>query len=525
MSQGGVLILAALDIGTTNVKGEGRVYVDGELDQSCASPSLSLGFSEGVVRVEHFEEAIREVLREIFGGLQIQPWLDDGVRPRLAISQLGEAFFAIGAEGEVFGEVLHTSQSPLGRRVVADPERFDLARIQQETARHSGVSATDEMTSIMLLDWLGEEPDLRNRVAYVASAGGYLIWRLTGERATTMSVLGRAGVADMHASDVSQRILSSCGFRRSWFPRVVPYGQPVAAIEVAAAERMGLPPSLTLYPQNHDQCAAYEGATALAGLDFGVRTILTGTANGICAPSRADMTDEVARAIVEQGYCFYPGLREGDRVSLSYHLDGEPEESLMERLAAARTRTEAYEALDQLVYESYVSGKEPIESTYVPCRLMSFPVNRFPQGRSFTESFRSLHGQSKPLTDRAKLRDSMAGKILFIRAGYEAHCRLLAETAQDRLVAYGGGHSKSIVEFQMYADILAKEIQVISGETGIKGSMLTTLNDRERAEVLPSLQKEAVSTSYQPDPGRVAAFDRIYPRFLEHLSDLYPHVA
>jgi sugar (pentulose or hexulose) kinase len=525
MSQARVLIIAAMDIGTTNVKGEARVYVEGQLEHRASSPSVSLGFSDGVVRVEHFQEATREVLRQIFGGLQIQPYLDDGVRPRLAISQLGEAFFAIGAEGEVFGEVLHTSQSALGQGVMSDPGEYDLARIQEETARDSGVAATDEMTSIMLLDLLREEPDLRDRVAYIASAGGYLIWLLTGQRATTMSVLGRAGVADMHASDVSRRILSACGFRRSWFPRVVGHGRPVAEIEAAAAEGMGLPPSLTLYPQNHDQCAAYEGATALTGLDFGVRTILTGTANGICAPSRGDMTDEVARAIVEQGYCFYPGLCEGDRVSLSYHLDGEPEETLMRQLAAGRTRTEAYEALDQRVYESYVSGREPIESTYVPCRLMSFPVNRFPRGRSFTESFRLLPDRSRPLADLARLRDSMVGKILFIRAGYEAHCRLLAETPQDRLVAYGGGHSKSIVEFQMYADILGKEVQVISGETGIKGSMLTTLTDEERAEILPALRVEATLTSYRPDPARVAEFDWIYPRFLEHLVDLYPHVA
>ena len=83
----------------------------------------------------------------------------------------------------------------------------------------------------------------------------------------------------------------------------------------------------------------------------------------------------------------------------------------------------------------------------------------------------------------------------------------------------------SIVEFQMYADILGKEVQVISGETGIKGSTLTTLTDEERAEILPALREEATLTSYRPDPARVAEFDWIYPRFLEHLVDLYPHVA
>jgi sugar (pentulose or hexulose) kinase len=119
----------------------------------------------------------------------------------------------------------------------------------------------------------------------------------------------------------------------------------------------------------------------------------------------------------------------------------------------------------------------------------------------------------------------MAGKILFVRAGYEAHCRLLEETPQDRLVAYGGGHSKSIVEFQMYADILGKEVQVLSGETGIKGSMLTTLAEEERAGILPSLQDEVRLSSYRPNPGRVAEFERIFPRYLEHLVDLYPHVA
>ena len=324
MSRSRMLILSALDIGTTNVKGEARVYVDGELDQQCASPSVSLGFADGLVRVEHFIEATREVLHQIFSGLEIQRHLADGVRPRLAISQLGEAFFAVDAEGGVIEGVLHTSQSALGRGVVGNPGGWDLSRIQQETARHSGVPATDEMTSMMLLDWLREDPGLADRITYIASAGGYLIWLLTGQRATTMSVLGREGVADMRATDVSHQILELCGFDPLWFPRVVPCGRRIAVIKRAEAERIGLPLALTLYPQNHDQCAAYEGATALTGLDFGVRTILTGTANGICAPSRGHMTDQVVRAIVEQGYCFYPGLRTGDRGSLSYHLDAGP---------------------------------------------------------------------------------------------------------------------------------------------------------------------------------------------------------
>jgi sugar (pentulose or hexulose) kinase len=524
MSRRRALVLAALDIGTTNVKGESRVYVEGRLDQKVTSPSLSLGFSGGMVRVERFEEATREVLREILAGLEIQAYLDDGVRPRLAIAELGEAFFAVGAHGEAIGGVLHTSQSPLGRRVMADPERWDLPRIQELTAKDSGVAATDEMTSVMLIDWLDEEPALRERLTTVASAGGYLTSLLTGQRATSMSALGREGVADMNASDLSRRILDLCGFDPLWFPRVARCGQRVGRIKASEAERLGLPSSLTFYPQSHDQCAAYEAATALTGLEFGVRTILTGTANGICAPTRSAMTDAVIRAIIEQGYCFYPGLREGDRVSLTYHLDGEPEESLIERLAPGRARADAYQALDQLVYEAYIVRKEPIESTYLPCRLMSFPVNRFPQGRSFAESFRLLPGRSGPLSDRAMLRDSIAGKILFVRAGYEAHCRLLGEEPQERLVAYGGGHSKSIVEFQMYADVLGKEIQVISGETGIKGSMLTALTEEERAEILPSLRRETEITTYRPDPARVAEFDRIHPRFLEHLRALYPHV-
>jgi sugar (pentulose or hexulose) kinase len=524
MSQGKVLILAALDIGTTNVKGESRVYVDGQLDQKSTSPSLSLGFSDGLIRVEHFHKATQEVLRKILGTSNIQRYVANGVRPRLAISQLGEAFFAVDAQGEVIDGFLHTSQSSLGRKVVADPGEWNLTAIQEATAKHSGIAATDEITSVMLLEWLREEPSIRDRVMYIASAGGYVIWLLTGRRATTMSVLGREGVADMHTSDVCYPILRLCGFNPLWFPRVVPYGQQVAMIRHAEAERLGLPVSLTLYPQNHDQCMAYEGATALTGLPFGVRTILTGTANGICAPTRGDITDQVIRAIIHQGYCFYPGLRQHDRVSLTYHLDGEPEETLMQRLAPGLTRSDAYEGLDHLVYESYITSREPIQSTYVPCRMMSFPVNRFPEGREFAQSFRPLSGPSSSLTDRSRLRDSMAGKILFVRAGYEAHCRLLGETPQDRLIAYGGGHSKSIVEFQMYADILGKEIRVIHGETGIKGSMLTTLTDEERTDILPSMQKEAETTDYQPDPRRLAEFDQIYPRFVGHLKDLYPHV-
>jgi sugar (pentulose or hexulose) kinase len=76
----------------------------------------------------------------------------------------------------------------------------------------------------------------------------------------------------------------------------------------------------------------------------------------------------------------------------------------------------------------------------------------------------------------------------------------------------------------MYADVLGKEIRVIHGETGIKGSMLTTLTAEERAELLPSMQKEAKTTDYQPDPRRLAEFDQIYPQFVEHLEALYPHV-
>jgi hypothetical protein len=149
MSRGKVLILAALDIGTTNVKGESRVYIDGQLAQKSTSPSLSLGFSDGLIRGEHFKEATLEVLRKILGTSDIQRYVTQGVRPRLAISQLGEAFFAVDAQGEVIDGVLHTSQSPLGQKLMSEPGGWDLEGVREVMARHSGMPATDEITSVI----------------------------------------------------------------------------------------------------------------------------------------------------------------------------------------------------------------------------------------------------------------------------------------------------------------------------------------------------------------------------------------
>lgn len=514
------LILAALDIGTTNMKGESRVYIDGQLVHKVTSPSEALGFSNGTVDAHKFREATSAVLQSVFQDTLIQGHVANGIKPRLVISQLGEAFFAVDAAGDTIGDILHTSQSPLGIGIM---ETRDLLQIQQITAEHSGVRADEEMTSIMLMDWLQSEPELRDAIVSVLSAGGYLALRLTGQRATTMSVLGREGLANMHTGDISYPILLACDLNPLWFPRVAPFGKPVARIRASEASRLGLPVNLTLYPQIHDQCAAYEAATALTGLDFGVRAIFTGTSNGICAPSHRGLTDEVTEAILHHGYCFYPGLRPEDQMTLLYHFDGAPEESLMRRFGGDQATSDAYAALDQMVFESYVTRQEPIQATYLPCRLMSFPVNRFPEGRTFEDSFRRLPGQAGPLHHVAKLRDSMAGKILAIRAFYDAHCRLLGETPQKRFIAYGGGHTKSIVEFQMYADILRSPIHVIRGETGIKGAMLTTLTTEERESVVPSMQQEAEVVVYDPNSERANEFDQVYVSFLDHLQDAYPH--
>lgn len=119
--------------------------------------------------------------------------------------------------------------------------------------------------SLYKLAWVAEhEPDVLDRTALVLDVHGYLVRRLTGERATSWACADPLSLVDMRTFSWSPRLLEMAGLDKDQLPALVPPGTVIGHIGKDAAELTGLPVDLPVVAGAGDgQCAGL-GAAVLS---------------------------------------------------------------------------------------------------------------------------------------------------------------------------------------------------------------------------------------------------------------------
>jgi xylulokinase len=325
-------ILIGLDLGTTSIK------------------ALAYDPDAGIVRdiiarptpidhprpdwSEHDPEALWSTaaacLREVAGrhaGKQIAG---------IGVSSFAEAGLPLDANGSPLYPVIAWFDRRSEPQAAWWEEQFTVEQMHAITGQR--VSPSFGVNKYM---WIRDNvPGAADRMATWLSVPDYILWRLSGERATDYTIASRTMLFDQGAQTWSAPMLDRAGLRRDQLPTPYPGGTAVGGITPEASAATGLPVGTPCVLGGHDHLVA---AVAAGGTEPGIVIDSSGTAQAVLVLLSAFHTD--AR-IARSGYACYSHVLPGRyALKAGLKLAGGAVEWLARRLAGI-------DAGDDLPYEA-----------------------------------------------------------------------------------------------------------------------------------------------------------------------------
>ena len=202
---------------------------------------------------EDWWTATKEALAELAGALRAR-----GVEPvGLGVTHQRETFACLDEEGRA----LRPAVLWLDTRATEQIARLGTSEVHRISGKPPSTTP-----SLYKLAWLAaHEPEVLRRTALVTDVHGYLVGRLTGERATSWACADPLSLLDMRTFTWSPHLLALAGLSEAQLPRLVPPGSIIGGLTESAAAATGLPPGLPLAAGAGDgQCAGL-GAAVVTG--------------------------------------------------------------------------------------------------------------------------------------------------------------------------------------------------------------------------------------------------------------------
>ena len=362
------------------------------------------------------------------------------------------------------------------------------------------------MARSMPRQWRARDPALLSELRWVAPLEAWLHFELCGRMA-----LSPGGLAGVLPVDVKKRrwaggglLYALLGYRREWLPEVVEAGEKIGEVSAAAAEATGLPVGLPLFSCGGDKQSEALGIGVRRGCrDLAVVSL--GTASSVAIASQVPRVSSSYRwltiAAVEDDawqleYMVFRGFwtvrwfaRElaGD-LAAQAERDGVEVEALLER--EAMDTPPGAEGL--VIWPRWSpSLQEPAETGVVV-------------------GLREVHRRGH------MYRALLEGIAMDLRRGAE----LLERASGDRIAEFrvGGGGSRSDLAVQILADVLGRPVRrPVSVELSARGAAIVAAVGAGLHASMDTAVAAMVPTSplIEPDPLRVAVYDRLYKEVFE----------
>jgi sugar (pentulose or hexulose) kinase len=256
----------------------------------------------------HFEQDAEDWWKSTVSALQaLAAQIDAGRVAALAISNQRESFGTFRHDG--------TSLRPatlwLDERSRQQVSRFGQSFGSERVHAISG-KPLDVIPCLYRMIWLREhEPKIFEKTERMADVHGYLVFRLTGEWATSTASADPMGVLDMRTQDWSDTILDAAGVPRSMMSSLSRPGRQLGAISAKSAAQTGLKPGTAVIAGGGDgQCAG----TGVGMLVPGRAYVNMGTAVVSGSFGREyvyELGFRTMNAIAEEGFIYETCLRAG----------------------------------------------------------------------------------------------------------------------------------------------------------------------------------------------------------------------
>jgi xylulokinase len=247
------LTLLGIDIGTTHIKAraydeEGRLLAEGR----CPTPTERPPGGGAEYAAAVIEGATLEAAREVVA--QVGP-------PRaIGVASMGESGFLIGADGEALAPAIAWFDPRTAPQAARWRDRIDAADLFSRTGLH-----VTPLFTACKLEWLKEHsPDLFGRAVGWLGMSEYLLFRLTGERATDPSLATRTMLYDIRKGAWDEELCDLADIPTGLLPPVREAGSVVGGLTPWAADRIGAPAGTPVVIGGHDHICGSFGAGATA---------------------------------------------------------------------------------------------------------------------------------------------------------------------------------------------------------------------------------------------------------------------
>ena len=473
-----MMLIAGLDVGTTGCKV--TVFTpDGEcLGREYRKYATRHAGSVHEIDAEALASAVLETVAAATARF--------GKIDAMGVSSFGEAFVLADEAGKPLRPILLCTDS----RGADEAKAFASTFSAEHAARISGL-LPNESYSLPKLMWLkAHESDVFARARYVMLVEDYVIYLLTGERVIDHSLATRTAAFDIHALRWSGEILDASGIPVEMFSR------PVATGSVAGVTADGT----MVVASGHDQVACAVGAGVF---EPGKAAEGAGTVECM-TPVYRDIPETID--FQRDNYAVVPYF--GNYVTYAFSYTG----GELLRWCVDDLFGKSHEELQDGDY------KEPTGLLVLP-HLAGAATPYMDSGSK---------GAIVGLTLGTKARDvyfaCMEAVAYEMRLNME---RLAASGVRfDRLVATGGG-AKSKLWMQIKADVLGIPFDALQVEdagtvgcammAGVAAGAFADLAAARATMVRPA-------GSYEPDPARHEAYDRVYERYLKLYNAVRPLV-
>lgn len=370
----------------------------------------------------------------------------------VTVSSFGESFVAVDAEGKPLDEIrmyFGNSQSAAFDALVkkVGPEIF------METCR---ILPDASYSLAKMLYTLEIAPKKVDCFLFIA---GFVCYRLSGVRATDVSLACRSLLYDVKAGCWSQTLLEAANISEKQLPKVVPPGTDLGAILPEMAKKLGVPEETHIVIGTHDQIVNALGA--------GVEKI----GDAVDTSGTCECITPLFSAIPEglefqkNNFACVPYLEGIGYVTYAYNISAGSVVKWFREALAYHLKEEGRSIYDVL------NDLSPGE----PTSLMVLP---FLQGMGGTPDVDvNATGLVAGLTTKTRLPDLYRAILEGITFEMRYNQEKLKENGVgfQRLLACGGG-ARSQVWLQIKADILGCDIlPVLTQETGAMGSAILGL--------------------------------------------------
>ncbi|HEX2527758.1 MAG TPA: FGGY-family carbohydrate kinase [Geminicoccus sp.] len=224
-------LVLGIDSSTTATKAiawdqHGQVVVEGRARVPMSTP-----------RPGYFEQGPQDWWASAVTAIcQVTAAVDPDRIQALSIANQRETFAVLDADGNAVRPGILWLDERSGDDVRILAERHGIARIRQITGK-----TPDPTPAIYGLSWLQRnEPETLRRTAHVVEVHGYLVFRLTGQAATSRASADPLGVYDMEADRYADELLAPLGLGPDRFFTANRPGTVIGEVSAETAEATGL---------------------------------------------------------------------------------------------------------------------------------------------------------------------------------------------------------------------------------------------------------------------------------------------